>query len=188
MLDNLPVLSDLKLFTFVRDPYQRFIAGLVESIHRTLNPIYSPNNPASFLLRLGLKGVDAAKVDSLKDNSTGLLALDAFVVQQMLTKVLSLERAMVLPGHFFPMAGTLFNYNISLVGHLDTFAADWERIMSEVHGSVPKYNYNLGLHPTSMSFPTVAAPPKSMPLSLLLFHKICRYLLLLNDSSEKSFK
>ena len=160
----------------------------MESIHRTLNPIYSPNNPASFLLRLGLKGVDAAKVDSLKDNSTGLLALDAFVVQQMLTKVLSLERAMVLPGHFFPMSGTLFNYNISLVGHLDTFSADWERIMSEVHGSVPKYNYNLGLHPTSMSFPTVAAPPKSMPLSLLLFHKICRYLLLLNDSSEKSFK
>ena len=32
-------------FTFVRDPFQRFIAGFVESIHRTLHPLRDQHHP-----------------------------------------------------------------------------------------------------------------------------------------------
>eukprot|EP01035_Chromulina_nebulosa_P025855 gene25855-33793_t len=123
-------------FTFVREPFQRFIAGFVESIHRTLHPVRDGRHPEEKLAALlGYKNVSSmanVRLD-FSDPETGQFRINEEIVGLMLNKVLGLQGGMVLPGHFYPISGTLFSYpNIRFIGHLETF---------------------LGDHPTAQNFP-----------------------------------
>eukprot|EP01036_Dinobryon_divergens_P032601 gene32601-42221_t len=76
-------------FTFVREPFQRFIAGFVESIHRTLHPVRDGRHPEEKLAALlGYKNVSSmanVRLD-FSDPETGQFRINEEIVGLMLNK------------------------------------------------------------------------------------------------------
>ena len=91
MITNIDCLfnAELQYFTFVRDPFQRFIAGFVESIHRSLHPIIDQRHPEEKLANLvGYKSAAAAHQRiNFFDRDTGLFRINEEVVGMLLDKV-----------------------------------------------------------------------------------------------------
>jgi hypothetical protein len=53
----------------------------------------------------------------------------------------------------YPMAGALFEYNIGILGRLESFSSDWERLIMPTYGIGRPYNEDFGRHPTSVFHP-----------------------------------
>lgn len=131
----------LKLFTVVREPFERFVSGLTESIFRTFK--YS-----GFFEKDG--------VTLQKTNAT---AIGAYI-----NAILNYKQPLKLMGHFYPMSGVLFHYYIHTVGHLESFAKDWENMIKPSYGLTAPYRLSFGAHETSVHHPNVRGVQKNLQL------------------------
>jgi len=121
--------SQLQVFTVVRDPFSRFISGFTEAVYLTYKK---------------RKFVAADGVSPLQTNISAVKAH----IQATLDFKLPLD----LMGHFYPMAGVLFQFDIHLLGHFENFKTFWSETIQPVYHIKKKYA-EIGMHVTSVNHP-----------------------------------
>ena len=168
------------------------LSRFVESVLRTLNPVKQdsiPNfDPLGDLDRIPLQPLprDLWRSRALLANDKTAAAtnppppksnvrlVNVSIVANYLYHFFSLDNRLVLPGHFYPMAGPLMHMNISILGHLEKFEEDWASISELLAGKAVSYNYDTGLHPTSANYPVDKvsgnAARSSVHLCSFLYH------------------
>jgi hypothetical protein len=138
-----PPEEKLKAFTFVREPFERFISGFTESVYFT------------FKVR---KHFEADNKTFQRTNVTA--------VRDYLKQILNYKIPLVLMGHFYPMAGVLFKFHVATLGLVENFQKDWETVIKPQYNIRSNYKAILGMHETSVHHPKVAGNDTIRLLSL----------------------
>mmetsp|Transcript_3017 Transcript_3017/g.4605 ORF Transcript_3017/g.4605 Transcript_3017/m.4605 type:complete len:366 (-) Transcript_3017:332-1429(-) len=151
--------TDMTTFTFVREPFSKFISGLAESVFRT-----SP--------RITLRKTEP------------LMVLNVTTAKKIFHKLLDCQQPLVQLDHIYPMSGALFEFNVNKVGHLERFKKDWDMYIRPAYQIQMEYNEKHGAHPTSEIHPvrnknsarvSVVDPSHVRPTLRLLFEKEIKY-------------
>eukprot|EP00597_Dinobryon_sp_UTEXLB2267_P004596 CAMPEP_0170064954 /NCGR_PEP_ID=MMETSP0019_2-20121128/5230_1 /TAXON_ID=98059 /ORGANISM="Dinobryon sp., Strain UTEXLB2267" /LENGTH=176 /DNA_ID=CAMNT_0010271717 /DNA_START=744 /DNA_END=1274 /DNA_ORIENTATION=- len=77
-------------------------------------------------------------------------------VKSYLHGLLNYELPLILMGHFYPMSGVFFQFNIHTLGHVQSFKSFWEKTIVPMYGINLQFREQLGLHATSVHHPNVA--------------------------------
>eukprot|EP00597_Dinobryon_sp_UTEXLB2267_P005175 CAMPEP_0170077182 /NCGR_PEP_ID=MMETSP0019_2-20121128/14052_1 /TAXON_ID=98059 /ORGANISM="Dinobryon sp., Strain UTEXLB2267" /LENGTH=248 /DNA_ID=CAMNT_0010289361 /DNA_START=335 /DNA_END=1081 /DNA_ORIENTATION=+ len=123
-----------EIFTFVRDPFDRFIAGFTEAVFCTYRHERRYEEDKTTMLKANISEVKAY--------------LDSF---------LNFQVPLILMGHFYAMSGVFFRYHIQTIGYLENFQKDWENIIQPKYNITKPYDNTLGVHATSMHHPIFVA-------------------------------
>mmetsp|Transcript_9081 Transcript_9081/g.13529 ORF Transcript_9081/g.13529 Transcript_9081/m.13529 type:complete len:322 (+) Transcript_9081:342-1307(+) len=123
----------INVFTVVRDPFDRFVSGFTEAVFLTYKH-------KSFYEKDG-KTMKKCTVSDVKSYLHGLL---------------NYELPLILMGHFYPMSGVFFQFNIHTLGHVQSFKSFWEKTIVPMYGINLQFREQLGLHATSVHHPNVA--------------------------------
>ncbi len=132
----------LEIFTFVRDPIQRFESGFAEAVWRT-GPHLVPSDERGMYKVESTETVKGFLRRLLDFNRTGLAGLE----------------------HMYAMAGVFFAFNVSLAGRLEQFKTDWELVAGRL-GLPGTFNEELGRHATSVHHPRRRDSALPLPLAL----------------------
>ena len=124
--------SNFKMFTFIREPLQRFESGLTEAVQR-------------------IKGLTINSIANISSIIRDVILNYEFI--QDYSK--PLHRSI---NHIFPMSGVFFNFDIDITLHLESFLLDWENVIVPTYGLPPKtYNLKEGFHSTSVNHPRITS-------------------------------
>ena len=121
--------TESNVFTFVREPFSKFISGFTESVFRT-----SPRK-------------------TLRRPSEIPMILNISTAKKYLEMIFDCKAPLVQLDHIYPISGSLFEYNVKVVGHLETFLDDWNRLVKPLYNIQRPYNERHGFHPTSEIHP-----------------------------------
>jgi len=121
--------SEMKVFTVVREPFSRFISGFTEAIYLT----YKKRNYFA--------------ADGVSPMQTNVSTIRANI-----QAMLDFKQPFEMMGHFYPMAGVLFQFDIHLLGHLESFKTFWNDTIRSVYHINKKYR-EVGIHNTSVNHP-----------------------------------
>jgi hypothetical protein len=119
------------VFTFVRDPFEHFISGFVESVWGTYGNVKELDGSPK---KLNVSFVKSLLDDLLLFNYTKLWPLDGFK-------------------HLFPMTNIFFKFHINIIGQLESFEDDWNHKIRPVYNISQPYVKSFGQHPTSVNHP-----------------------------------
>lgn len=140
----------------------------MESVTRTLNPVnqdrvpdfnplrdlfinrYTPDGMYRSPQRRLPEGPAQPAISSAERNRR---YVNETIVKKYFQRLFELDNRLVLAGHFYPMAGVLLQYPVQLLGHLSSFEKDWTSISSQLLGQVLEYDFNMGIHRTSVNYP-----------------------------------
>lgn len=124
-LNNIARDVNRPVFAFVRDPFARFLSAFSEVMFRTYIRFAPHTN-----------------------------VLNQSMTMQHIKELVNDENTkMVEPEHMYSMAGPLFEYDIGIIGRLESFTADWKSRIMPTYGIRRPYDENYGQHATSMYHP-----------------------------------
>lgn len=129
-LNNYNQTSLAPSFTFVREPLQRFMSGFAETVYKHFTKF---------------KIINSFDGSPLKINSS--------LAKEYMIRMLNLEDPLHDIEHIYPMSGAFFQYEIPVVGFVETLKHDWESKIKPLYKINESYNPNLGLHATSVFHP-----------------------------------
>lgn len=124
--------SNVTVFTFVREPFSKFISGFTESVFRT-SPL------------LTLRKTEPP------------LILNITLAKKYITDIFDCKLPLVQLDHIYPISGALFTFNIHIVGHLDHLVDDWNTMVKPAYNITIPYNERHGSHPTAEIHPRAKA-------------------------------
>lgn len=127
--------SVLQMFTFVRDPLEHFISGLVESHFRGMGFGAHPQLKGKAVMD---KFMDVVAKNQVDMNFTKTI-LDSFIFghnsKQLKEKIKQWK-------HFYPQFFAIRKWQPKFVGYLDNFEEDWTRMQSKLNVDI-KYTSDM---------------------------------------------
>ena len=117
------------IFTFVRDPIQRFMSGFTETIykHHQKYKIFNPDG------------------SEFKINET--------IAKNYLIELLNFRPSLFDIEHIYPMVGAFTHFNIEVVGSVENMKHDWENKIKPLYNINATYAIKVGQHETSADHP-----------------------------------
>ena len=124
--------NNFKVFTYIREPLQRFESGLAEAIQ-------------------SIKGLTISSTSNISSIIRDMILNYEFVRDY----AKPIHRAI---NHIFPMSGVFFNFDIDITLHLESFLLDWENVIVPTYRLPPNtYNLKEGFHSTSVNHPRITS-------------------------------
>lgn len=127
--------TDVKTFTFLRDPLGHFLSGLVESYFKKLGAGSKPNMTSALVARMNGRRASYHKARKILDSLI-------FGNDHMF-----LIRELAQSNHFSVQSYSLLKWKPMVIGYLENFDADWIRINKALGVNISYFPRSE--HPTS---------------------------------------